>query len=151
MGLNELLSVIVVSALPISELRGGIPLAIYYGIPIFQAYLICVVANALPVPFLLLFLDRIGKILDKFSLTSKVYRYFVERTERKRDIIDKYGYPGLAIFVAIPLPITGAWTGSLLAFLLGLKTLKSFIFISIGILVAGVIVSLASLGFLTFL
>ncbi|MBO8183416.1 MAG: small multi-drug export protein [Archaeoglobus sp.] len=151
MELGELLSVVIVSAMPISELRGGIPLALYYGIPPLEAYLICVLANALPIPFLLIFLERIGKLLDRFNPTSQVYRYFVERSERKRGIIDRYGYPGLAIFVAIPLPITGAWTGSLLAFLLGLKTVKSFSFIFIGILIAGLIVSLASLGIITIL
>jgi len=147
--LNEVISVAIVSALPISELRGGIPLALYYGFPPLQAYLISVLANALPVPFLLLFLEKIGKIVDRWSLTSRIYRYFVERTERKRDIIDRYGYVGLTIFVSIPLPVTGAWTGSLLAFLLGLKTIKSFSFIFIGILIAGLIVSLASLGILS--
>jgi len=145
-----MLSVIVVSAMPISELRGAIPLALYYyGIPPIQAYIISVLGNAFPVPFLLLFLDKIGKILDGFKLTSKVYRFFVERSERKRDLIDKYGYFGLTIFVAIPLPITGAWTGSLLAFLLGMKVLKSFSFIFVGILIAGLIVTLASLGVLS--
>ncbi|RLI84038.1 ligand-binding protein SH3 [Archaeoglobales archaeon] len=147
--LNEVISVAIVSALPISELRGGIPLALYYGFPPLQAYLISVLANALPVPFLLLFLEKIGKIVDRWSLTSRIYRYFIERTERKRDIIDRYGYVGLTIFVSIPLPVTGAWTGSLLAFLLGLKTIKSFSFIFIGILIAGLIVSLASLGILS--
>ncbi len=148
MELNEVINVIIVSALPISELRGGIPLALYYGFPPLQAYLICVLANALPVPFLLLFLEKIGEIMDKWSFTSRVYRYFVDRSERKRNIIDKYGYAGLAIFVSIPLPVTGAWTGSLLAFVLGLKAVKAFSFIFIGILIAGLIVSLASLGLL---
>jgi uncharacterized membrane protein len=146
MELNELINVVIVSALPISELRGGIPLALYYGIPPLQAYLICVLANALPVPFLLLFLEKIGKLMDKWGPTSKIYRYFIERSEKKRDIIDRYGYAGLAIFVSIPLPVTGAWTGSLLAFILGLKTIKSFSFIFIGILIAGLVVSFASLG-----
>ncbi len=150
MGLGELISVIIVSAMPISELRGGIPLALYYGIPPAEAYLICVLANALPVPFLLLFLDKIGQILDRFNPTSRLYRYFVERSEKKRDVIDKYGYAGLALFVAIPLPVTGAWTGSLLAFLLGLKVAKSFSFIFVGILIAGLVVTLASLGVLSF-
>ncbi len=149
MELNEIINVIIVSALPISELRGGIPLALYYGFPPLQAYLICVLANALPVPFLLLSLEKIGKTMDKWSFTSRIYRYFVDRSERKRDIIDRYGYAGLAIFVSIPLPVTGAWTGSLLAFILGLKMVKSFSFIFIGILIAGLIVSLASLGILS--
>ena len=86
MELGKLLSVVIVSAMPISELRGGIPLALYYGIPPLEAYLICVLANALPIPFLLIFLERIGKLLDRFNPTSRVYRYFVERSERKRRI-----------------------------------------------------------------
>jgi uncharacterized membrane protein len=151
MELGEVLGVILVSALPISELRGGIPLALYYGFHPLQAYLLCVVGNALPVPFLLLFLERIGKVAERFDLTQRIYGVFVERSKRKRDLIEKYGYAGLTIFVAIPLPITGAWTGSLLAFLLGLRVIKSFSFIFIGILIAGIIVSLASLGVLSFL
>jgi|Deesub1362B_J571_1020462.scaffolds.fasta_scaffold07596_3 uncharacterized membrane protein len=143
---NEMLNVLLVSALPISELRGGIPLALYYGFPPLQAYIICVIANALPIPFILLFLDSIGRILERWRVTSRIYRYLIGRTERKRDIIDRYGYPGLSIFVAIPLPITGAWTGSLLAFLLGMDRMKSFAYIFVGIMVAGAIVTLTSFG-----
>jgi uncharacterized membrane protein len=70
----------------------------------------------------------------------------VRRTERRRDMIDRYGYLGLTLFVAIPLPVTGAWTGCLLAFLLGLNRFKSFFYIALGVTLAGIIVLTTSLG-----
>jgi uncharacterized membrane protein len=149
--LNEFLDVVIVSSLPISELRGGIPLALYYGMSPVTAYFICVLSNAMPIPFLLLFLEKIGIILNKWRVTSKIYGYFVRRTEKRRDIIDRYGYLGLTFFVAIPLPITGAWTGSLLSFLLGMNKKKSFLHIFAGILIAGLLVISASLGVLLFI
>jgi uncharacterized membrane protein len=147
--INEILHVFILSALPVSELRGGIPLAIYYGMNPVEAYLLCIAGNAFPVPFLLLFLEKIRMLAERWSFTSKFFRYIMDRTEKKKGVIEKYGYAGLTIFVAIPLPITGAWTGSLLAFILGLKTSKSFLFIFLGILIAGIIVALTSIGLIS--
>ncbi len=141
------LRVIVVSALPISELRGGIPLALYLGFNPIEAYTISVIGNILPVPFLLMFLGLIEKIALKTPLSS-LYLKIVRRTERRRDVIDRYSYLGLTLFVAIPLPVTGAWTGCLLAFLLGLDKLKSFFYITLGVTIAGIIVLTTSLGVL---
>jgi len=139
------LKVVVVSALPISELRGGIPLALYLGFNPVEAYTISVVGNLLPIPFLLLLLSLIERIALKTPLSS-IYLKIVRRTERRKDIIDKYGYLGLTIFVAIPLPVTGAWTGCLLAFLLGLDKIKSLMYIALGVALAGIIVLTTSLG-----
>ena len=141
------LEILIVSAMPFSELRGGIPLGIYLGLSPVEAYFIAVLGNILPVPFLLVFLDKIGNLAERWSLTAKIYSKVVNRVERKKEIIEKYGYLGLTLFVAVPLPVTGAWTGTLLAFLLRLNKLKSLAFISLGVAIAGVVVTLASLGF----
>jgi uncharacterized membrane protein len=140
------IEVIVVSAMPISEIRGGLPLAIYYGFNPLEAYVVAFVGNTLPIPFLLVFLDKLVKFATKISVIDGIYRKIVARVDRRRDLVEKYGYLGLTLFVAIPLPVTGAWTGTLLAFLLGLNKLKSFVFISAGICIAGLIVLLTSLG-----
>ena len=141
------LKILIVSAMPFSELRGGIPLGLYLGYSPIETYVIAVLGNILPVPFLLIFLDKIGSLAERWSLTAKVYLKVVNRVEKKKEIIEKYGYLGLTLFVAVPLPVTGAWTGTLLAFLLRLNKLKSLAFISLGVSIAGIAVTLASLGF----
>lgn len=146
----DLLNVVLVSALPFSELRGGIPLGIlYYGLTPEKAYLIAVLGNLLPIPFLLLFLENLRNIVLKLKYISSIYFFFEKRTEKRRKIIDRYGYLGLLLFVAIPLPVTGAWTGSLVSFLLKLNPAKSFIFITAGVLTAGLIVTAAVIGVLS--
>jgi len=142
----EVIEVLVVSAMPLSELRGGIPLALYLGFSPLESYILGVVGNLIPVPFILLLLDKIKNIKIKFI--SKAYLEITKRVEKKRELIERYGYVGLTLFVAVPLPVTGAWTGSLLAFLLGLNKLKSFLAISVGVSLAGIIVTLTSLGVL---
>ncbi|HIP25299.1 MAG TPA: ligand-binding protein SH3 [Archaeoglobus profundus] len=132
--------------MPLSELRGGIPLALYLGYSPLESYVLAVLGNIIPVPFILLLLDKIKNIKIKFI--SKIYLATTTRIEKQRSVIEKYGYVGLMLFVAVPLPITGAWTGSFLAFLLGLNKLKSFLAISVGVSLAGVIVTLTSIGVL---
>lgn len=142
----KMIEVLVVSAMPLSELRGGIPLALYLGYSPLESYVLAVLGNIIPVPFILLLLDKIKNIKIKFI--SKIYLATTTRIEKQRSVIEKYGYVGLMLFVAVPLPITGAWTGSFLAFLLGLNKLKSFLAISVGVSLAGVIVTLTSIGVL---
>jgi uncharacterized membrane protein len=141
-----ILEVLLVSAMPISEIRGGLPLALYYGFDPVEAYILSLIGNILPVPFLILFLEELVKITTRFRPIDRFYRLIVRRVEKRREFVEKYGYIGLTFFVAIPLPVTGAWTGSLIAFLLGLDKKKSVIFISMGVSIAGVIVLLTSLG-----
>ncbi len=138
--------VIVVSAMPFFELRGGIPLAIYLGFSPITAYFLAVTGNFIPIPFLLFFLDRVRSVIERFDRVYAVYLKIVDKIEKRRRIVERYGYIGLTFFVLIPFPATGAWTGSLLAFLLGLNKLKSMIFIFLGITIAGVIVLLTSIG-----
>lgn len=141
-----ILEVLVVSAMPVSEIRGGLPLALYYGFDPLEAYVLSLIGNILPVPFLILFLEELVKITTRFDPVDRFYRFILRRVERRKEFVERYGYIGLTFFVAIPLPVTGAWTGSLIAFLLGLDKKKSVIFISFGIGMAGIIVLLASLG-----
>ena len=144
-----LLEILIVSALPISEIRGGIPLAIYYGLDPISAYILAFIGNLIPIPFLLIFLENIIKLMGKIEILAKPYNKLLSRVEKRRKLIEKYGYFGLTLFVAIPLPITGAWTASLLATILNLRKLKSFMFISIGVAIAGFIVLISSLGVLS--
>lgn len=147
----EWLQVILVSALPISELRGGIPLALALGLDPFFSFFLAILGNLIPVPFLLLFLQNIEKLAKNLFFFASFYSKLILHVRRKRKLIERYGYVGLAFFVSIPLPVTGAWTGSVLAWLLGLKKIKAFAAIAAGVMIAGVIVLAGSLGFLGFL
>ena len=138
----EHLWVFLISAAPISELRGAIPTALFrFDFPWYSAFFVSLLGNLLPVPFLLLFLDPLSRFLDKIEPLGKIKDWFFERTRRRRRIVERYGSIGLVLFVSIPLPVTGAWTGSILAFLLGLKFKSAFFPILLGVFIAGVIVT----------
>jgi len=142
--LKEVL-VVLTSASPISELRGGIPLALYFGFSPIEAYFLAVLGNMIPVPVILLLLKRVERIIEIFPVIGKIYNKCVDLAVRRKSVVEKYGYIGLTIFVSIPLPVTGAWTGTLIAFLLRMNPLKSVIFIYLGILIAGIVVLTVSL------
>ncbi|RLG92229.1 ligand-binding protein SH3 [Candidatus Bathyarchaeota archaeon] len=146
-----IIEVLIISAMPVSEIRGGIPLALYFGLNPIEAYIISFLGNIAPIPLLLIFLDKFIKIACKISVVDKFYGKIVQHVSKRKRIVEKYGYIGLTMFVAVPLPVTGAWTGALIAFLLQLNKLKSFIYITLGVLVSGLIVLLTSLGFLKIL
>ena len=137
---------------PIGELRISIPTALtVYRLDVVTTYLISVLGNLIPVVFLLFFLEPVSNWLSKnFSFFKKFFDWLFEKTRRKYGShMKKYGYPALALFVAIPLPITGGWTGSLIAFLFGIPFKKAFPAIFLGVLVAGAIVSLVTLAGIT--
>jgi len=141
--LKESIAIIIVSIMPISELRGSIPLGLQLGLnPIF-VFLISIIFNSLvffPIYFgLELFYHR---LFYRFKIVNKC----LERISKHKDKIDKYGFFGLVVIVAIPLPFTGAWTGSGLSWLLRLDWKKSFIAIFFGVVLAGFIVLLISLS-----
>jgi len=148
LGIAEELIVIIISALPIIELRGALPVAInVFGMPWYWAFLLAIIGNMLPVPILLLFLDSIAKTIGKVNSGKRFIDWVFERTRRREKIIQRYERIGLMLFVAIPLPFTGAWTGSIAAFLMGQRFLYSFLSIFCGVLIAGAIVtSLCLLG-----
>lgn len=145
-GIYKELIVVIIAALPIVELRGAIPVAInIFDIPWYQAFILAVVGNMLPVPVLLFFFDYLEKLLSKTKPGAQLIQWALQRARRPNALIKKYERIGLIIFVAIPLPFTGAWTGSIAAFLCGIKFKYSFLAIFTGVLIAGVIVTCLSL------
>ncbi len=134
---------ILFSILPISELRGAIPYAVSQGFSIPTAALIAVLANATVPLIVFLFLESLHRLFYKIPVYKRFFDRFVEKSRSKVHAkVEKYGYWGLMIFVAIPLPITGAWTGALGAWVLGLSYKKSFFAIAGGVILAGLIVSI---------
>lgn len=142
MDFKEILWVVLISATPIGELRAGIPTAYFvYDFPWYYAFLFSIVGNLLPVPFILLFLDRAVSILGRVEVFDRVIKWVFERTRRRGERIARVEGLGLTLFVAVPLPITGAWTGSLIAFLRGMDRKKAFLHITLGVFIAGTIVT----------
>jgi uncharacterized membrane protein len=139
---RTLLVSILLCVFPIAELRGGLPFALAGGIPLVPAYLICVLANALVGPLVFLFLSTLHRLLDRWGAYHGFFERIVERARRKvHRAVERYGYVGLAVFVAIPFPITGAYTGAIGAWVLGMSRWKSILAIAIGVAAAGVVVS----------
>ncbi|MCQ8903328.1 MAG: small multi-drug export protein [Methanothrix sp.] len=141
------LMVMLLAMSPISELRGAIPLAIAYGYSPVEAYAISVLGNLIPVAPLLLFLGPVSSFLMRWPPGYRFFTWLFSRTRRKYiEGREGIGFAALMLFVAIPLPMTGAWTGCVLAFLLGFRFLPAFLAISLGVLIAGVIVTTAVSG-----
>lgn len=147
-GISKDVIIFVISLMPILELRGGLLAASLLDVEYVRAAIICVVGNVLPIPIVLLFLKMVLDIFSKWKVTKKIVDWLQKKVDNKREQIDKYGYLGLALFVGIPLPGTGAWTGALLAVMLGMNRKKSFIFILLGVLMAAIIMSILSYGIL---
>ena len=136
------LIVIIIAVLPLSELRGALLVAInFFHMPWYWAFLLAVIGNMLPVPIVLLFLDFFVRLISKVRIGKRLANWILERTRARSRIIQKYERIGLIIFVAIPLPFTGAWTGAIAAFLLGMKFHHAFLAILCGVIIAGVIVT----------
>ncbi len=141
--------VFIVSMIPLLELRGSILAAGFLdGMRFLPTYIAAVLGNMLPIPFILLFIEKIFDAMKKSKHLRKIPEVIEKKAMSKSEQIQKYGYFGLFLFVAIPLPGTGAWTGSLLAVLLGLNLKKSFLFVLLGVMTAGLIMSLLSFGIL---
>lgn len=139
--------VFVISCLPILELRGGLLAASLLGLSPITSYILCIIGNILPVPFILWFVEFAFKKL-KNTPFKKMIVWLEEKANSKKTQIEKYGYFGLVLFVGIPLPGTGAWTGCLIAALLGMDKKKSFLATLVGIFMASIIMMLISFGFL---
>jgi len=136
------------AALPVSEVRGAIPLAIgVYGFSPLEAYLLSVFGNLLPVIPLLLFLGPVSDYSMRFSWGNRFFSWLFARTRRKYiQEHESFGLTALAVFVAIPLPMTGAWTGCAVAFLLGFRFWPAFAAIAAGVISAGVLVTAMVVG-----
>ena len=138
--------VIVLSLLPVSELRGGIPAGILLHVPLWRILLLAITANVMAVVPLLLWFDPAVRVLGRVRLLKRFFDWILGRARRKSKIIDRYGVFGLTLFVAIPLPVTGAWTGAIIAVVRGLPFWRSLACISLGVCIAATVVTLACLG-----
>ena len=139
----------IISMLPISELRGAIPVAIgVYNLNPAEAYFIAVIGNMIPVVFILKYINPVSKyLMSRSKFFNKFFTYLFERTRKKHNgKFEKWGALALIAFVAIPLPVTGGWSGALAAFVFGIPFKKALPLIFLGVIIAGVIVTALSLG-----
>lgn len=143
-GIPDWISLIAISILPVIELRGGIIAAKLMGVAFTRAFPICIIGNMLPIPFVLLLLDKIFAFLRKFKFTAKFMDFLDRKVEKNREKVERYGWLGLLLFVGIPLPGTGAWTGALIANALKMPIKKSLPSIFLGVICAAVIMSIVS-------
>ncbi len=151
MDIKNILYIFLCSMVPIIELRGAIPMGAALDIPFYINYIISVVGNMLPVPFILLFIRHILHWMKKIPKLDKIAAWIENKAEKNKAKVLKYATFGLYVFVAIPLPGTGAWTGALVAAMLDMRMKRSIPAILLGVMTAGVIMSLASYGAIGFL
>ena len=144
---KELL-VFIISLMPILELRGGLIAAALLGVNPVVSYVIAIIGNVIPVPFILWFINRILEWMRGRKKLSKVAKWLDKKVKKKKGTIEKYGFWGLVLFVGIPLPGTGAWTGCLIASVLEMDRKKAFFAAMIGIFMASIIMMLLSFGVL---
>lgn len=142
----EELVAFVISLCPVLECRGGMIAARLMEIPFVKAFLICYIGNMLPIPFIILFIRKIFDFLRRFKFFSKIVEKLEAKTEKNKEKVLKYEAWGLLLFVAIPLPGTGGWTGALMAALLDIRMKKSLPIIALGVLIAGFIMSALTYG-----
>lgn len=142
----DFLVVMVISMLPIFELRGGIPAGAALEMPVWQAAVFAVIGNMLPIPFILWFLEPVSRWLSEHSrIMRRFFDWLFARTRRKHSqSFQRWREVALMLFVAIPLPVTGAWTGAAAAFLFGIPFRLALPFIFFGVVIAAVVVSLAT-------
>ncbi len=146
--IGKLVATFIISMLPIVELRGGIPYGVGFGLKPLEAFIAAVLGNMLPIPFVLLLLNGILSWMKRQeNFLGKIAEWLENKAYKNKGTIDKYKALGLLILVAIPLPGTGAWTGSLVAVVLGIKNKLAFPIIFLGVIIAGVIMLGVSYGF----
>ncbi|MBO5757343.1 MAG: small multi-drug export protein [Clostridia bacterium] len=142
------LGVFLCSMVPVIELRGAIPLGWATNIPWWLTYLLAVAGNMLPVPFILLLIRQVLTVMEKMPI--KFVRAFAawlrRKAEKNTDKIQRFGFWGLCFFIAIPLPVTGAWTGSLVAATIRMNFWRAMLSALLGVMIAGVIVTLICFG-----
>lgn len=144
---GKLITTFLVSMVPIIELRGALPIATGMEVAWYIALPVAIIGNILPVPFIIMFIRKIFAWMSKREgFLARVVVKMENKAYSKKDTIEKYGPWGLWFFVAIPLPGTGAWTGALIAAMMGISLKKSFIPIAAGVLTAGIIMAFVSYG-----
>ena len=142
------LIVFIISLMPILELRGGLIAASLLGLDPLRSYIIAIIGNIIPVPFILWFINSILEWMRNSKHFKKLAKWIDKKAHKHKGQIEKYGYLGLVLFVGIPLPGTGAWTGCLIASVLEMDRKKSFIAAMIGIFMASIIMMILSFGVL---
>ncbi|MBQ6497540.1 MAG: small multi-drug export protein [Bacilli bacterium] len=145
------LIVFIISLMPILELRGGLIAASLLGLPPLKSYIISIIGNIIPVPFILWLINYILDWMRNSKRFSKVAKWLDKKVDKHKGQIEKYGFIGLILFVGIPLPGTGAWTGCLIASVLEMNRKKSFVAALIGIFIASIIMMLISFGLLKYI
>ena len=144
---GEFIWTVLVSMIPVVELRGGIPFGVAAGLPVWQAYLAAVLGNMIPVPFIIVYIRRIFRWLrERFPRFNGVVDSLERKAHLKGRKVTRYKYLGLILFVAIPLPGTGAWTGALAAAFLDMPLRRALPSVLIGVLAAGIAISILTFG-----
>ena len=145
-GLSTELVTVIIAALPIAELRGALPVAIkLFHLPWYQALYLAVIGNMIPVPFLLVFFESLAKAISRTDRGKRLVGWLFKRTGHHTAVVEKYKSIGLMVLVAIPVPGSGAWTGSIAAFVCRLKFGRAFLSIAAGVIISGAIVTALSL------
>lgn len=138
--------IFMLSMLPVSELRGAMIYAASVDVPLREALPLSIIGNLIPVLPILLLLDPVSRWCSRFAVGERFFNWVFERARSKSEKVKQYETFGLTLFVCIPLPVTGAWTGAAIAFVLGLKTRNAFLAIMAGVMVAGIIMSVVAYG-----
>ena len=134
------------SMLPVSELRGAMMYAAFVDHPIARALAISIVGNLIPVLPILLLLGPVSEQASKIPIGKRFFDWLFARARSKSEKVKRYEALGLTLFVCIPLPVTGAWTGAAIAFVLGIKTRNAFLAITAGVMLAGLVMSVVAYG-----
>jgi uncharacterized membrane protein len=145
---SKYIFIFLLSVFPILELRGGLIVASLWNLNPLISYIICIIGNIIPIPFILLLLDKLFNFLKKKGLFTNVINKLENKALKQKDKVEKYSFLALLIFVAVPIPGSGGWTGALIASVLRMDKKKSFITICMGILIASIIMMLLSFGLL---
>ncbi len=144
---GEFCFTVLVSMIPVVELRGGIPFGVAAGLSVPAAYLAAVIGNLIPIPFIIVYIRRIFQWMrSHMPRLNRLVDALERKAHLKGRLVSKYKYLGLAIFVAIPLPGTGAWTGALIAAFLDMPLRRAIPSVLLGVLVAGVLISILTFG-----
>ena len=144
---GNIIMTFIVSMVPVIELRGAIPLGVLNGLDVGTAMIVSILGNLVPVPFIIIFIKKIFKWMQTQSETlAKIVHKMEEKADNKKDQVLKYEFWGLLILVAIPLPGTGAWTGALVAAMLDMRLKNAFPAILLGVIIAGIVVTMATYG-----
>jgi uncharacterized membrane protein len=145
--IGNIVMTVLISMIPVVELRGAIPIAVANGLGIKTALIAAVAGNLVPVPLIILFVRRVFAWLrEKSEALNRLVLRFEEKARRKSKMVFRYAWLGLVLLVAVPLPGTGAWTGALVAAMLDMRLLRAFPAIALGVILAGIIVSYITYG-----